>query len=149
MSMSCRVFFVEDDDRVRSIAYARFCRLYFLEDKNEKFPEYAGQRLRYAFVVIDLQNRKPIAIRRSDFSIVQFDSAGRLDKAEWLRGARLGVNSSPHGYPKPTSTAVIDANYRFAKKRYDHEFRWKPGKAVMDAIKEAVFGNKTTPLKLV
>jgi hypothetical protein len=147
--MSCRVFFVEDDDRVRPITYARFHRLYFLDDKEEKFPEYAGQRLRYAFVVIDSENRKPIAIKRSDFSIMHFDSAGRRDKSEWLRGARLGMNSSPRGYPEPTSTAVIVANYRFAKKRYDHEFRWKPSKKVINAIKESIFGKKTRPLKLV
>jgi len=147
--MSCRIFLVEDDNRVRPIPYARFHRFYFLDDKDETFPEYAGQRLRYAFVIIDLENRRPVSIKRSDFSFVRFDSAGCLDKAEWIRGAKLGMDSSSHAYFKPTSSRIIDANYRFAKKRYDHEFRWKPNKTIINAIMESIFGKKTRPLKLV
>src|ERR1051325_1408352 len=96
MSTSCRIFFVEENDRVRAISYARFRRCHFLGEENETFPEYAGKRLRYAFVIIDLEKRQPVTIRRSDFSIMQFDSVGRLDKADRLRGAALAVNSSRH-----------------------------------------------------
>jgi hypothetical protein len=148
MSMSCRIFFVEEDDRVRSISYARFRRFYFLDDKNEKFPEYAGKRLRYAFIIIDLEERKPLSIRRSDFSTIQFDSEGRLDKADRLRGAALAMNSSPRVYSKPAMPSVIDANYRFSGKRYAQEFRWTPSAEVMNQIEVSIFKN-TTPLKLV
>jgi hypothetical protein len=44
---------------------------------------------------------------------------------------------------------VIDANYRFSRKRYSQEFHWTPSAEVMKEIEEKIFGKKTTPLKLV
>ena len=40
---------------------------------------------------------------------------------------------------KVENTPVIDANEQFAKKRYDHEFRWQPSPEIEDAIERAIF----------
>ncbi len=37
-------------------------------------------------------------------------------------------------YPKQ----IIDARHRFAKRRYEHEFKWKPSRKVEDAIVAAI-----------
>ena len=53
---------------------------------------------------------------------------------------RLGMElfrSIPGGeYPKQ----VINAQYQFAKKRYDHEFKWKPSRKLEEAIVAAILG---------
>jgi len=35
---------------------------------------------------------------------------------------------------------VINASHRFAKRRYEHEFKWKPSRKVEEAIVGAIFG---------
>jgi hypothetical protein len=118
-------------------------------DSDESFPEYAGQRVRYALAFVELDNRKPTAIRRIDCSILQFNSKGQLDQEEWLRGAQLGIDSIAPPSGQVPASSVVHATYRFSRKRYDHEFRWKPNAAVMKAIEEAIFGKTKKPLKLV
>lgn len=46
----------------------RFERVYLSQEKNERFPEYAGQRVRYALVVLELKDKKPVAIERIDLT---------------------------------------------------------------------------------
>ena len=47
---------------------------------------------------------------------------------------RLGMELLPslpsEEYPKQ----VVDAHHRFAKRRYEHEFKWKPSHKVEEAI---------------
>jgi hypothetical protein len=38
---------------------------------------------------------------------------------------------------------VIEARHRFAKKRYDNEYRWTPTPEIEAAIIRAIFGSKT------
>jgi len=38
---------------------------------------------------------------------------------------------------------VIDAQHHFAKKRFDHQFKWKPTPEIEMAILKAIFKNKT------
>lgn len=38
------------------------------------------------------------------------------------------------------SEQLIDARHRFAKKRYDSEYRWKPTAEIEAAIVAAIFG---------
>ena len=34
---------------------------------------------------------------------------------------------------------VVNAQHRFAKRRYEHEFKWKPIRKVEEAIVSAIF----------
>ena len=53
MGLAVRVFLVEDDGYLRRLPLARYERL--LRGEAEGFfPQYAGKRVRYAFVVVDL-----------------------------------------------------------------------------------------------
>ena len=59
---------------------------------------------------------------------------------------RLGMELLPfmadNEYPKK----VIDAQHRFAKRRYEHQFKWKPSPKVEEAIVPAIF--KSSVIKL-
>lgn len=145
MSLGFRVFFLDQNEVLVRIPLKRFEGFYLRSDKRERFPNYAGQRIRYALVTLELKQRKPIAIKRIDCWVIKLNNKGELDEREWLRGATLGVNMAS-GLQANTSTGpVIDATSRFAKKRYEHEFRWIPSPEIIDSIDEAVFGKGKKP----
>lgn len=140
MGVSLRIFVVDDDDSIRRLPLAQYERL-LERDSEECLPQYAGKRLRYALVVADLVNRIPVEILRIQYSLLFFDSKGRIDPAEREKEASLAFEVLP---PLPIIRdpgQVIDAQHRFAKKRYDNEYRWTPSPEIERAIVDAVFGH--------
>ena len=61
MGLSIRIFIVEDDDIIKRLPLARYERL-LRRDPNERLLEYTDKRVRYALIVVDLFNRRPIEI---------------------------------------------------------------------------------------
>jgi len=78
---------------------------------------------------------------RMEYFIMHFDSKGRIDGTVQDDIMSLGVNLTPPIYFK-TDPVVIDAQHHFAKKRFDHQFRWKPTPEIEMAILKAIFKNK-------
>ena len=107
-------------------------------DRTEKLPEYAGKRVRSAMVFLEVAGRRVLTIRNIEYSIFTFDAKGKIDKKEWERGMRLGIDLLAP-IPDGEHPQVIYAHHRFAKRRYEHEFKWKPSRNVEDAIVAAVF----------
>jgi hypothetical protein len=70
--------------------------------------------------------------------IVPFDGEGRLDAPELERRAKLAVQSLPP-YDHDEDRRIIDARSRFARKRYEREFTWKPTPDIQAAIVAAIF----------
>ena len=68
----------------------RFNRL-ISRDPEERFPEYAGKRLRYALIVIESENRKPVGVLRAQYSYLAFDPEGRLREDEREKVTRLSM----------------------------------------------------------
>jgi hypothetical protein len=89
-------------------------------------------------VFLEVAGRQVQAIRNIDYFLLQFNDKGRIDKKEWEKGMRLGMELQPSLH-KQYPQHVIDAQHRFAKRRYEHEFNWKPSRKVEDAIVAAVF----------
>jgi hypothetical protein len=148
MGIGLRVFFVlNESDRLQRISLKRFDGLW--GDSKERFPEYAGQSMRYALVILETQNRKPNAITSIDCGILKFNSNGQIDEDEWHRQAGLAIEMIPPLFAEPGSSSVIDACSYFSKKRYKHEFQWQPGPETREAIEEAILGSKIKPLRLV
>jgi hypothetical protein len=96
-------------------------------------------------VFLELAGRQVQAIRNIDYFWLQFNDKGRIDKKEWEKGMRLGMDLLPPLY-KQYPQHVIDAQHRFAKRRYEHEFKWKPSRKVEEAIVAAVFQSNVTKL---
>lgn len=133
MGIACRVFFVDDNDSLKRIPLARLDRLLHF-DRRESLQQYAGKHVRCAMVFLEVAGRQVQAIRNIDYFLLPFNDKGQIDKKEWEKGIRLGRDLLPplsdEKYPKQ----VIDAQHRFAKRRYEHEFKWKPSRKVEEAI---------------
>ncbi len=142
MGVSLRVFLVLDDDSLERLPHSRFERL-FRGHPKERLPEFSGKRVRYALAAVDLVNRKPVEILMIQYAYLTFDSEGRIDTAEREQEMRLGVNMVPPVATERESLNVVDAEHRFAKKRYDSEYRWTPSPEIEAAIVEAIFGPRT------
>jgi len=139
MGTSLRIFLVNDDGSLKRFPLARFERL-FQGHPEERLPEYAGKRLRYALVIVDLVNRKPFEILGIQYPILTFDSEGKIDAAELEKKMRLGVNMVPIGTIEPLSRKVVDAEHHFLQKRYENRYLWRPTPEIEVAIVKAVFG---------
>jgi hypothetical protein len=70
------------------------------------------------------------AIKNIDYFSLQFNDNGRIDKKEWEKELRLGMELLPSLRDEQYPHQVIDAQHRFAKRRYEHEFKWKPSRKV-------------------
>ena len=139
MGITVWIFFVNDDDSTQRFPLARFERL-IERDPEECLPQYAGKRLRYAEVALELEQKKPVSILRLLYLILPLDSEGRIDIAEQEKERRLGVEMIPPILDR-ASKQVVEARHLFAKKRFDNEYRWTPTPEIEAAIINAVFEN--------
>jgi hypothetical protein len=139
MGLSIRVFIVEDDDTIKRLPLARYERL-LKRDPDERLLEYAGKRVRYALIVVDLINRKPIEIVKDEFGFLFFDDEGRLKVSELGKEESLAFDILAPLFPDQTNSRIIDAQHKFAKKRYFNKYIWTPTDEIRAAIAEAIFG---------
>ena len=139
MILGTRIFIVNDDDTLQRMPMKRYHRL-FKRHPEERFLEYAGNRIRYVLVVLELKNRKPVEILKIQYSYLAFDHKGRLREDERERAARLSMELIKPLLPEEESNHVIDAGHKFAKKRFDRELRWEPSAELETAIFQAIFG---------
>ena len=141
MGVSLRVFLVLDDDSLQRLPVSRFERL-FQGHPKERLPQFSDNRVRYALTAVDLVNRKPVEILQIQYAYLTLDSEGRIDAAEREKEMRLGVNIVPPVDTEHESLNVVDAEYRFAKKRYDSQYKWTPSPETEAAIVKAIFGSR-------
>ncbi len=139
MGLSIRVFIVEDDDTIKRLPLARYERL-LKRDPDERLSKYAGKRVRYALIVVDLVNRRPIEIVRDEFGFLEIDDKGRLKVSEHDKQKSLAFDMLAPLFSDQTNRRVIDARHKFAKKRYFDKFSWTPTDEIIAAIAEAIFG---------
>jgi hypothetical protein len=138
MGTGCRIFFVNDDDSVQRLPLARLERLLHF-DRRESLPQYAGKRVRGAMVFLEVAGRHVLFISNIDYFLLQFNDKGQIDKKVWEKGMRLGMDLLPPLSDEEHQKKVVKASHRFAKRRYEHEFKWKPSRKVENAIVTAVF----------
>ena len=89
-------------------------------------------------VFVEVARKQVLVIQSIQYSILAFDARGRIDKKEWERGMRLGMELVPPLTNGQHPKQVIDAHHRFAKRHYEHEFKWKPTRKVEEAIARAI-----------
>ena len=140
MGVGLRIFIVNDDNSLERLSLKKYERL-MKRDPDISFPQYAGKRVRYAEVAIEFENRKPVEIIRMQYFIMHFDSKGRIDISKQDNTRSLGVNMTPPLHVE-SDPVVIDAQHHFAKKRFDHQHRWKPSPKIEMAILKSIFKNK-------
>ena len=138
MGFGLRIFFIDKDDKIKKIPFSRFERIY-TRDPKEILPEYKDSRIRYAEVVVELENRKPFSIARIVYGYLQFDSNGQVDEEFLDTESQFAINMLPSISLPRESEKVINASDRFAKKRFNHEFTWIPSPELEEAIIEKAF----------
>ena len=109
-------------------------------EPQERLPEYANKQIRYALVVLETENRKPVAIHMIQYAYLLFDAEGRLDATNLEQAARLALDLVPPLASEIRNGQVIDARHQFAKKRYDDQYKWTPTPELEAAIVKAVLG---------
>ena len=72
--------------------------------------------------------------------ILHFDSTDSIDVAEMERERRLAMEAHPFLPEEETIGTVVDARRHFAKKRFDHQYRWKLTDEIGTAIATSLFG---------
>jgi hypothetical protein len=139
MGRGFRVFFVDNNDNLLKVSFARWERLNN-RHPTECFPEFAGKRLRYIMVVLDLEEKKPFYISYIDCGYVTFDAAGKVDQEEWERHLQLAANSFDPFGPEANEGNVINAQTRFFRRSYDHKYRWNFSDGMLERLIKAIFG---------
>jgi hypothetical protein len=138
MGFGLRIFFIDKDDNIRKIPFARFERIY-ARDPKEILPEYKDSRIRYAEVVVELESRKPFSIARIVYGYLQFDSNGQVDEEFLDTEGQVAINMIPSISLPGESGKVINASDKFAQKRFKNEFTWTPSTELEESIIEKTF----------
>ena len=84
------------------------CPRLLKRSSDERLLKYAGKRVRYALIVVDLVNRRPIEIVRDEFSYLDFDAEGRLKMGEHEKKDSLAFDMLAPILSNKTNSRVID-----------------------------------------
>jgi hypothetical protein len=139
MGLSIRVFIVEDDDSIIRLPLAQYERL-LKRSPDKRLLIYAGKRVRYALIVVDLVNRRPIEVVRDEFAYLDFDEEGRFKEPEHEKEESSALDMLDFSSLEQQDKRVIDARHIFARKRYFDKNRLEPTDEIVAAIAEAIFG---------
>jgi hypothetical protein len=141
MGISARIFIIEEDDTVHKLSHAAFERL-IRQDPEECLPQYAGQKVRYALIAVEMKNRMPVDILHTEESFFNFDSNGRLDFSDRDEIIEMVYDSLPPIGKKQSKDEIVDARHHFARKKYKRRFTWKPTQQIVETIVGMIFGRK-------
>ena len=90
--------------------------------------------------MVDLFNRRPIEIVKDEFGFLSFDDEDRLKVSELEKEESLAFDMLAPLFPDQTNGRVVDAQHKFARKRYFDKHRWEPTDQIVTAIAGAIFG---------
>jgi len=82
--------------------------------------------------------------------LLPFNNKGRIDISEWEKKKKVGMELEAARIKEFLSSVLrkgkksnlIEAQHRFLKKRYDHEFTWKPNRKIKEEILTYLFGKR-------
>jgi hypothetical protein len=141
MGFSVRLLVVDQSDSIYRLDVARFGRM-LDTPRSHRFPQFAGQRVRSAEVVVELKERRPSRVVRMTHSVLTFDQAGCLDTEALNRHQRGRLDtwaSTVMGRETDSrmGRGVTDARSRFAARGG----RWTPSSQVLRSLCDAALGN--------
>jgi hypothetical protein len=134
MGFSVRLLVIDQSDNIYRLEVARFGQM-LDAPRSHRFPQFAGQRIRSAEVIVELKQRRPTRVVRMTDSILTFDQAGYLD-AETLNRQQRGRfdtwASTVMGREADweTERGVTDAQSRFAARGG----RWTPSRQLLRSL---------------
>jgi hypothetical protein len=137
MRMASRLFLVSADDTLHLLASAAFMRMLRQEDV-ARMPNFAGQRVRQASLIVEMFDLNPLRVLHRSFSILDVGADGRLDVERWnsQQMARMGDPLAPVLRTPTTGTPVVDAASRFIARGGS----WAPDDRLLRQIEAAALG---------
>lgn len=138
MGLSLRIFLFDDDDSIHRLPLSHYERL-LKRDPEERFPQYAGKRVRYIIAMIDLLNRKPVEILSVRYSCLHFNSEGLIDPDKVAQEIRDYVQILP---PEPIIRYPWDSvrpKRTLPEKNHEGKWHWTPSPEIETTIVKAVF----------
>lgn len=137
--MASRIYLIEDDNTIQRLPLTKFERLR-KGDPLLCYPQYANKKMRYALIIVETRNRKPVEINMIQYSYLPFNADGRLDVDEMEKAAMLATEMVTPIEGKKENKRIIDAQHEFARKQYHNRYIWKPTPEIEKAIFEATLG---------
>ena len=144
MGDTLRIVAVQSDESLRRIPASRYGRLY-MGESHERFPEYAGELVRFADIIAHLHQRQPVTILRIIYPILTFDADGRLDRRRNDEERKVdGDMWNAHlGYILgDVSKEESQREQEYFTTLRDLKFRWIPDERLERKIKEFAFGSE-------
>lgn len=140
MGLSLRYFIFDDKSgRLQKITNSKFEKI-FKGDKTVSLKEYAQKTIKYITVIIQNENRKPVAIIHKQYGILKLDSNGQVDPAFQNELRRDAMSFMSFLLPldnKPEN--VIDSSAEFARKKFHDKYTWEPSFELVQKIEELIF----------
>jgi len=139
MGFACRKYLAAADDTIYRLANSEFDRM-LRDPACHRIPQFAGQRVRMADVIVELVEREPIAVVRTTFAMLTFDDKGRVDPTQLSKQqfALAEVALAPAvGALRPNET-VVDAT----RQSVAQEGSWAPSGVLARAIDDAALGRR-------
>src|SRR4051812_6050053 len=114
MALSSRSFLLSADDTLHLLAETAFMRM-LRHEEVARLPDFAGQRVRSANLIVQREGRTPLLVVRRTFSVLDIGSDGRLDveRFESQQIALVDDVLAPAGQAPSAAASVVDAASRF------------------------------------
>jgi len=129
---------ITDDDQVFRMAETMFKRL-LANPAEAHLKQFAGQRVRFADIVVELHHRKPERVVRIGYYYLHFNQDGSINYERFMRDgaviAEAGLADTRKTDADPTR--VINATAKFAQRERDHAIWWQPDDALEKVILDA------------
>ena len=142
MGLSSRLFLLSADDTLHALASTAFMRMLRREDV-ARVPDFAGQRVRQASIVVEVVDGRPARMVHWTFSILDIDAAGLLDveRLTSQQFARVDDPFEPARLVQGTGAPVVDAARRFIARGGS----WEPDERLLRRIEAAALGQVSCP----
>jgi hypothetical protein len=137
MGLSFRRFLIAQDESIYRLATSKFDRM-LRDPGSHGLPYFAGQRVRMADVVVELDGRVPVRVLRRTFAMLAFDTDGHIDSGRFDKQQRAltELALAPALDAPRAKGAILDATDRFIAQGG----AWQPSGALARAIDAAALG---------
>ena len=142
MGLSSRLFPLSADDALHALASSAFMRMLRREDV-ARVPDFAGQRVRQASIVVEVVNLMPLRMVHWTFSILDIDADGLLDveRLSAQQFARVDDLLEPARSAQAEGGRIVDAARRFVARGGS----WEPDERLRHRIEAAALGRVSCP----
>ncbi len=142
MSLSSRLFLLSADDTLHALAGAAYMRMLRREDV-ARVPDFAGQRVRQASIVVELLDGTPLRVVHRTFCVLDIDADGfvDVDRLSSQQFARVDDPFEAEGLAQAKGGPIFDAERQFVARGG----AWEPDERMLQRIQAAALGQVACP----